>query len=224
MKRAAKIAWSFVGTVLPAFLLFFFVIAPARAPHGGKKSLGGRTIASLQEEEFDRQLLRYHLCYGVDFNAANATLERRRVCKALVVHRLQLALDRPGAFLKEPLEFQCEDTVFAKPNLETSAVSVILKPNAEFAAMDEALSRAVDVADVGESTDRFAKQACEFLTDCKWATRANNFSLRKLGSCFSTPNLTHRKILLDEVAGMLFRVKDSPSKDLYAHLLEEAHK
>lgn len=224
MKRAAKFAWSFVGTVVPALLLFFFLIVPARAPQGGKSSLGGRTIASQQEDEFDRQLLKYHLCYGVQFNPSKATLERRRECKALVVHRLQLALDRPGAFLKDPLEFQCENTVFGKPNLDTSAVSVVLKPNSEFQAMDEALGRSVEVADVAESTDRFVKQSCEFLTDCKWATRPNTFSLRKLASCFSTPNITHRKMLVDEVAGMLFRVPGNRTKELYATLLQEAHK
>jgi hypothetical protein len=224
MKRAAKFAWSFVGTLVPALLLFFFLIVPARAPHGGKKALGGRTIASLQEDEFDRQLLKYHLCYGVNFNPSKATLERRRECKALVVHRLQLALEKPGAYIKDPLEFQCENTVFGKPNLDTSAISVVLKPNAEFQAMDEALSRSVEVTNVAESTHRFVKQACEFLTDCKWATRPDTFSFRKLASCFSTPNLTHRKMLVDEVAGMLFRLPGNRTKELYATLLEEAHK
>ncbi|RZA01471.1 MAG: hypothetical protein EOP11_17415 [Proteobacteria bacterium] len=221
MKRAAKFAWSFVGTLVPAFLLFFFLIGPARAPHGGKNSLGGRTIASTQETEFDRQLLKYHLCYGVDFNPSKATLERRRECKALVVHRLQLALDRPGAYLKDPLEFQCENTVFGKPNLETSAISVVLKPNAEFTAMDEALSRSVEIANVAESTDRAVKQACEFLTDCKWATRPDSLSLRKIGSCLSTPNLTHRRMLVDEVAGMLFKVPGNRTKELYGSLLQQ---
>jgi hypothetical protein len=50
-----------------------------------------------------------------------------------------------------------------------------------------------------------------------------NFSFRKLAACFSTGDLTHRRILLDEVGAMLFRAKENQTKILYAELLEEPH-
>jgi hypothetical protein len=50
-----------------------------------------------------------------------------------------------------------------------------------------------------------------------------NLSFRKLGACFTTGNLTHRKILLDEVGSMIFKSKQSRTKILYADLLQQAH-
>jgi hypothetical protein len=222
MKRALKIAWATTVTIVAAVVLFFAMTTSARAPHGGNSYLGGRTIASLQEEDFDRILLREKICYGVTVNAEKATLDRRRVCKALVVNRLEAALSRPGTYLKEPLEFQCEDTVFGKPRAPASeeALAVVMKPNQEFFAIDNALAAGIDVANVAESTHRRARAACEFLTDCRWATKPDHFSLRKIASCFLTENPTHRKVLLDVVSGMLFHVKSNDSKILYADLLD----
>lgn len=222
MKRVAKMAWSLMATMILAVLFFLFLVAPARAPHGGKTSLGGRSIASMQEKEFDNRLLQFQLCFGVKFNADKATLERRRVCKVVLVHRLSRALSQPGSYFKAPMEFHCEDTVFTRSTASAAGISVLLKPNQEFAAIDRAIEGNLEVATVGESTDNFAKSACEFLTDCKLAMSASNLSFRKLASCFSTGNLTHRKILLDEVGAMIFKSKQNRTKILYAELLEQA--
>lgn len=222
MKRVVKAAWSVFASCVLAAAFFLFLVAPARAPHGGKNSLGGRTIASLQEREFDQRLLFYQLCYGVKFSAEKATLERRRVCKALVVHRLDHALGVPGAYLKSPVAFRCEDTVFSSRKDKENEVS--LQPNREFASIDRLFASHLEKTTVGESTDQFAREACEFLTDCKLATTSYRLSFRKLASCFATGNLTHRKILLDELGAMIFRAKENQTKILYADLLEEAHK
>ncbi len=222
MKRVARIAWSFFATTLLAFLFFLFFISPARAPHGGKNSLGGRSIASLQEQEFDQRILLYQLCYGVKFVAENATVERRRVCKAMLVHELQRVLETPGNHFKVPMEFRCEDTVFTRAK-EAEGISVALQPNKEFQAIEGAVQKNLEQATVGESTDQFARDACSFLTDCKLAMGSKGFSVRKLAACFSTNNITHRKILLNEVGNMVFRAKEN-RKILYADLLEEAHK
>lgn len=225
MKRAVKIAWSSIVTTLLVAIIFFLSVSPARAPSGGKNSLGGRTIASQQEEEFDRKIMRYSLCYGVKFNAEKSTLERRRVCKAMLVHQMEAALQKTGAYLRGPTEFRCEDTAIGKKadSLDGSLI-VQLRPNAEFAAIDTALNQNLEVASVAENDDYFARAACDFLTECKLAMRPNHFSLRKLADCFSTNNLTQRKILLDEVGSMIFRSKSQSTKILYSQLLREAQK
>lgn len=222
MKKVAKVAWSVFASIALAAAFFLFLVTPARAPYGGKNSLGGRTIASIQEREFDHRLTFYQLCFGVKFSAEKATLERRRVCKAMLLHRLDQTLTLPGAYLRSPVEFHCEDTIFSSRKVASD--SVVLKPNKEFAAIDGLFSSQLEQENVAESTDQFAREACEFLTQCKLATTAHQLSFRKLASCFSTGNLTHRKILLNEVGAMLFRAKGSQSKILYADLLEEAHK
>lgn len=223
MRRVAKVAWSLFASVALAAAFFLFLVTPARAPYGGKNSLGGRTIASIQEREFDHRLMFYQLCYGVRFSAEKATLERRRVCKAMLVHRLDQALTVPGAYLKSPVAFRCEDTIFSSRK-EEGDDAIGLKPNKEFAAIDGVFAGQLERATVGESTDQFARDACEFLTGCKLATTSHQLSFRKLASCFTTGDLTHRKILLNEVGAMLFRAKASQTKILYADLLEEAHK
>lgn len=221
MKKAAKLAWSIGAPLGLAMIFFFFMISPARAPAGGKNWTGGRTIASLQEEDFDRRLMRLQLCYGVKVVAEQCTLERRRVCKALLVHELEAALNTQGSYLSTPLEFHCEDTALSKPSVDDDGV-VSLKPNKETAEIQKALSGSVKVAaSTAELSDSHlkAREACEFLTDCKWATRPGTLSMRKLGSCLTTNNAMHRTILLNEVAAMLFGGKSSRRATLYPQLI-----
>lgn len=222
MKRVVKQVWSVLAIVFLTGGLFLFSISPARAPHGGKNSLGGRTIASLQEREFDQKLLQFQLCYSVHFNAERATPERRRVCKALLVHRLDKFLSTPGSYLKAPMEFHCEDTVFSRPkDRSDDFIHVAMQPNKEFEEIDNAIQANLEPGNVGESLDRRVKKACSFLTECKLAMGAQGLSFRKLAQCFSTGNITHRKILLDEVASILFKAKNKQNKILYAELLSD---
>ncbi|MGZ3694911.1 MAG: hypothetical protein ACXWQO_12090 [Bdellovibrionota bacterium] len=221
-KKIVHWAWRWALPILFSVALFFLVIAPARAPRGGKNSLGGRTLASFQEEEFDHRLLSLQLCYGVHFNGENATPGRRRVCKALLVHSLDKVLSTPGAMLKYPVEFRCEDTVFPKSQTQAdSATSVVsLKPNEEFAAIKEALDKSVETVATTEEQALSARETCGFITDCKWAMRPQALSFRKLASCISTPDITRRKIVLDEFGAMLFRVKGRQGQVLISKLLE----
>ncbi len=221
MKKITKAAASLAATCLLALLFFFGLVVPARAPHGGKKSLGGRTIASLQEQDFDHKLLRFQLCYGVRFQAESSTLERRRVCKALLVHQLSQALHAPGAYFRSPIHFRCEDTAFLrKPADENTAVN--LRPNKEFVEINRIIRQELEREPTLDADDAKAKLACDLLTDCKWAMRT--LSLRKLLSCFTTRDIAHRKILVDEVGAMLFHAKSGESKILYSELLQEARK
>jgi hypothetical protein len=221
-KKVVHWVWRIAVPFLLVTIFFFVVIEPARAPRGGKNSLGGRTLASLQEEEFDHRLLSLQLCYGVKFNGDSATPQRRRVCKALLVHSLNKVLAAPGAILKFPVDFRCEDTVFPKniPAADTVGLSVVLKPNEEFPAIKDALDKSIETVAATEDQALSARQTCEFLTDCKWAMRPQNLSFRKLASCVGTPDMARRKIVLDEFGAMLFRVKSRQSQVLISQLLQ----
>lgn len=220
MKRAVKLAWSLGAPTLLAVLLFLFLANPARAPMGGKRWTGGRTIASLQEEDFDRRLLRLQLCYGVKVVAEQCTLERRRVCKALVVHEIEQAVEAPGAYLKAPVEFHCQDTAVGKPLLDDEN-TVSLRPNSEVASIRGALGSLLSHFDgPNERQHGKAREACEFLTQCKWSMRPQSLSLRRVASCVATPDATHRKILLNEAGAMLFGGKNNRRNTLYSRLTE----
>lgn len=198
MKRSFKIAGSVGTSFALAILFFFFVVDPVHAPSGGKLWTGGRTIATLQEQgDFDKRLLRLQICYGVKLTADSCTLERRRVCKVMLVHEIESQVEQAGKFLKSPVEFRCEDTALARPGLDDDAVS--LRPNAENAAIKTALDPLLrSVSPQNPAVDARARAACEFLTDCKWAMRPSSFSLRKLASCATTANATHRSLAARE--------------------------
>ncbi|MGZ3651568.1 MAG: hypothetical protein ACXWR1_07715 [Bdellovibrionota bacterium] len=223
MKRAVRLAWS-VGTPLAlTVLFFFFLVLPARAPSGGKLWTGGRTIASLQEEDFDKRLMKLQLCYGVKLVADQCTLERRRVCKAMLVHEAESVFEAPGHFLKTPMEFHCEDTAVGRSILEDDD-AVSLRPNAEITAIKTAIGTGLQESAPTATAHAEAREACEFITDCKWAMRPQSFSFRKLASCMTTGNATHRKILLNEVGAMLFGGKSGRRRTLYPNLVEAGGK
>ena len=223
MRRAVKVAVSLGVTLALALVISFLMISPARAPSGGKLWTGGRTIASLQEEDFDKRLLKLQLCYGIRIDTEQCTLERRRVCKALVAHEMEAALEAPGAYLRIPIDFRCDDTAVGKPiGMEDDAVS--LRPNGELDAIQSALRSALLQNGSGDSRHGEARSACEFLTDCKWATRPQTFSIRKLTSCAVTPNAVHRRILLNEVGAMVFGGKGGRRTTLYPALVEASGK
>lgn len=222
MRKAARMAWTFFFTIVVTTLFFFLPITPARAPHGGKNLLGGRTIASMQEEEFDRKLLKYQLCYGVNFNSASTTLERRRVCKAMLMHQLDLAFEKSGAYLRAPVEFQCDDTAFGKKEWENSGVAVVaLKPNAEEESIERALASYIDYKKINSVEEGAVKEACDFLTSCKTSMRTLSF--RQIGTCLTTKNVMHRRVLLDEIGTMIFSSRTEP-RFLYTELVEQPRK
>lgn len=217
MKRAAKVAFSVGTSALLSVLFFFFLVAPARAPSGGKLWSGGRTIASLQEEDFDKRLLKLQLCYGAKLVADQCTLERRRVCKAMLLHESEGALEPSGHYLRSPVEFHCEDTAVGHPVLDEDAV--LLRPNAEISAIHAAFEGNLQESPTVPAAHKSAREACEFLTDCKWAMRPQTFSIRKIASCVFTGDGTHRQILFSEVGAMLFGGKAARRRTLYPNLV-----
>lgn len=219
MKKRAKVLWSRWGasSVLATFL-FFLVVARAHAPAGGKQFTGGRTIASLQEEDFDRRLLKLNLCYGVRLEASQCMLERKRVCKAVVVHELEGALEKAGNYLHSPMEIHCEDTAVGKPWGDDEIVS--LRPNAEIRELRAALKKDLRGSSAGQDQHNQIREVCEFLTDCQWAMRPSSLSLRKLASCLTTDNALHREMLLNEIGSILFHKNQATRTALYPQLEE----
>lgn len=221
MKKVTKIAWSVLFTTFLSAFLFLVNTGPARAPHGGKKFITNRSIASLQEEDFDKQLALYEICYGVKLNTDGCTLERRRVCKAMLVHRLDSTLAEPGTFFRQPLNFDCQDTAFKKKLASLEEAQIPLKPNAEFQAIDRAIEDSIYRETVDTWKDRKARLACSYLVDCKQAMTGHNISLRKVRECMLTKDLAHRKILLDHLGSLVFRVNTkNRSRFLYAEFLD----
>jgi hypothetical protein len=217
MKRAVKVAFSVGTSALLSLLFFFFLMSSARAPSGGKLWSGGRTIASLQEDDFDKRLLKLQLCYGVKLVADQCTLERRRVCKAMLVHESETALEPSGNFLKSPVVFHCEDTAVGHPVLDEDAVT--LRPNAEISSIHAAFEGNLQASSPAPGVHKGVRESCEFITDCKWAMRPQSFSFRKIASCITTGDSTNRRILLNEVGAMLFGGKAARRHTLYPNLM-----
>jgi len=221
MRKAMRMAWSGFVTVLFATVIFFVLIQPAKAPKGNKRSLGGRTIASIQEEEFDRVLQQYQECYGVRFVAATATPERRRVCKAVLVHQLSQALGESGTYFVAPVEFRCENTAMGRRSWynEMNHAVAALQPNTELATIDAILKEQLDRRQVSMDVDARARDACAFISSCKRALSFERFSLRKIGTCFTDNNALHRRMMVDTVGEFVF--PRSREKLLIADLLHE---
>jgi hypothetical protein len=221
MKKIMGFAWSSVSTALVCAMLFFGMITPARAPKGGRGSLGGRTIASIQEEDFDKKLLNYQVCYGVSFDAGNATQERRRACKAMLVHKLEGAFAKRGTFLTSPVLFRCENTSFGAEQWQDwqEHPVVALHPNHEFLAIEALLARYSDSIQVDTDREQNARETCHFLSECKDALRFDHFSFRRVSSCLLDDSAERRTYMLDTIGNMLFRSKFSHERLLFAEIL-----
>lgn len=206
MRKAMRLAWSGFVTVFFAVIIFFVLIQPAKAPQGNKKSLGGRTIASIQEEEFDRILQQYQVCYGVRFVAQKATPERRRVCKAVLVHWLSQAFGESGSYFAVPVEFQCENTAMGRRSWfgDLNHPIVALQPNTESETIEGVLKEYLDRKEVSVDVDMRVRDACSFISRCKRALSFNQFSVRRVGSCFADNNSLHRRMMVDLVGEFVF--------------------
>src|SRR3989338_2914727 len=116
---------------------------PAIAPKGEFFFSANRTLASLQEQEFDRELNRLRLCYGVGFESLNISLDRRRSCKAILVKKLKHAVVDTAKYFARPIKFQCQDTA------ETDAIwedwrgnfIIMLQPNSEKERIDTMIAK-----------------------------------------------------------------------------------
>ncbi len=221
MQRAVRIVWSGFVTLFFAALIFFIFVGPAKAPKGNKRSLGGRTIASVQEEEFDRTLYEYSTCYGIRFVAKQATPERRRVCKAILVHQLGQSLAETGTYFPIPVEFRCENTAMGQRIWfnDLSQPIAALQPNSEFVTIDEIVKKNLEHDNVPMEVDNKVRDACHFIANCKRALRFETFSIRKIASCFTDDDSLHRRMMVDTVGDLVF--PNSREKLLVADLLHE---
>ncbi|MCO5143660.1 MAG: hypothetical protein M9962_11275 [Oligoflexia bacterium] len=220
MKQATKYTFSFLGILFVSVIMFLANTNPARAPHGGKKNLGGRTIASLQEEDFDRKLLHFQVCYGIHFDPGDSTLERRRVCKAILLNQLEQTLEAQGVYVSEKVIFRCANTVFDKPSSGGDVAVGVLSPNNEFKTIHEVLNPRLEKASIAASIDGKARNACTFLTNCKWILEQPQVSYRKVAQCLMTKSSDHRRLILDELSAKLFGVSGHVDL-LYSYLVKK---
>jgi hypothetical protein len=221
MQKAVRMVWSGFVTACLAVVIFFIFIGPAKAPKGDKHSLGGRTIASIQEEDFDRTLQRYNICYGVRFAANQATPERRRVCKAILVHRLEQSLAETGTYFPMQVEFRCENTAMGRKIWydDLNQPVVALQPNAEFDSIEDLIKQHLDRKQVSASVDNQVRDACQFISRCKRALRFETFSIRRVASCFTDDDSLHRRMMVDTISDLVF--PKAKEKLLVADLLHE---
>lgn len=211
MKKSLCFLWRNIFAGIFVLLLFWVSIPSARAPMGNKKFLGGRTIASIQEEDFDKTLYRYQYCYGLQLRGERATQERRRACKAILVRSIEEALQRkPGAYFRHNMVFQCEDTALGplhwKDTKQEDTTIIALRPNHEEIVIAQAILENLDyVSSASPELEAKAKDICNFYVDCKKAMRLENFSVRKIGSCLAERDEYKRRVILNSVSKLIFR-------------------
>src|SRR5690606_7039440 len=153
-----------------------------------------------------RILYRYNACYGVRFEGELATPERRRVCKAILVHNLEQSLSEVGTYFNTQVEFRCENTAMGRRlwSDELNKPIAALQPNTEFDTIAEVFRKRLEKKEVLPRVDEKARSACEFVSRCKWALRFDSFSIRRIASCFAADDSLHRTLMVDTVANVIF--------------------
>ena len=172
----------------------------------GGPEVPGRSLAALQETEFDSKLDRYRQCYGIKVSYKQASVGRRRACKALLVHRLGDVLAAPGAYFSVPLRFECQNTAKGYTkwiNWENHPV-LKLKPNQEYKVIDLAITNYLKT---GKNSSKWlkAKKACDFLIQCRGKLSWSQLSFDTVRRCFWNTDELARSILRDELLASLFK-------------------
>ncbi len=203
-------------------LLFITWNTLAQAPAGEDLGIySGRSIAQIQEEDFDRRLNRYRHCYGVQVSYENASEGRRRACKALVVHKIGKALEAPGAYFNLPLSFECQNTGagFTQWYDWKSNPVLKLKPNQEYEVIEHAIENYLKNSFNAARWSR-AQEACDFYLECRDALSFSKWNFRNLKRCFwKSDSGVATRILQQELISSVFN-KD-PDGLIVPRMLEE---
>lgn len=166
-----------------------------------------RSLAAIQEKEFDHKLNRFNRCYGVQLSYEHASEGRRRSCKALVVHRIGSALEEQGAYFSSPLRFECQNTAAGqteKTEWQTEPV-FRLKPNLEYEVLDKAIQNYLVKVEANQDWQR-AVATCEFYLECRNDLSWSNLTFRTIRRCLmgADSNLVSR-LLQREILDTIFR-------------------
>lgn len=207
-------SWSLCISI---YVLFFSAISieSARAPHGGRSALGGRTIASEQEKDFDSKIRFYDVCYGISLDAVRASFERRRVCKAMLLNRLDALFNRSGIETSKKIQFDCLETHLEKD--QTAEKRVELLPNREAEVIDQTLKEITQEKHVSYEEDAAARSLCRRLVDCQQSYRGGQLAFRKIWQCATDPSAKHRRLFLDGLLSSFFSTAIDQSR-LYSSL------
>lgn len=216
------LVWTIQFPIVAVFAFYFFSkMAVAPRFHQPEVDHVERSIASLQERFFDQRLKHYEYCYGVNFvDSENVEANRRRACKAMLVHQLDKVLGKPGSYLTSSLQFRCQGTGSGLSKWETWRAQpvFVLKPNFEMRIIREALEKNYAVSS-DEVAWNQAQNLCTRMQECQKATRPDTFSWRKLKSCMVTLNNEMRRVVLVDLVSNLFRTK--PNRLLVAQIINQ---
>lgn len=189
-----------------AIVLLLLFVSPAIAPQGDKRDPGGRTLASIQEEEFDDRLFRLETCYGVRFAVGDIARDRRRACKAILLHEIETALAAPGAVFRTPVLFRCEDTA-SKPSVSKDSADrpvFALRPNDDYAQIDRVLTQYLRTAEVTTEEDKEQRRVCQAAIHCQKLLRFRTFGLGRIRACVSGEGSLRQKLVLTALSQVLF--------------------
>lgn len=188
------------------FLIFPLTYRFALAPVGDKHALGGRTIASVQEEEFDLRLERLRFCYGVRLQAHDVSIDRRRACKAIVVNKLRQILGQRGVYLVQPLHIDCQDRSNGQAEWrEWDGTPVLaLKPNNEREMIDRIKEKYLVESEISAEKQQNADAACERILHCQKLVQWSAMAPIKAASCVLDRDAGRRRIIMDLIADQMF--------------------
>lgn len=204
------------------FFVFYLFAIDADAPrfHAKQNDKVDRSIAALQESFFDKKLQHYEYCYGVKFFKTEVEANRRRACKAMLVHKLDNALSEPGTYLTASLQFRCQGTGGGLSKWENWRAQpvYVLKPNHEMKTIDQAITKNLAKTEDDHSWQR-AYGLCKKMQECKRATQKESFSWVKVKSCLVTLDNDMRRVVFVDYISRFFRTK--PSRLLMAQIINQ---
>ena len=195
-----------LASLVLAILTFSYRLA--LAPQGDKRALGGRTIASVQEEEFNRKLERFDFCFGARFHNGDVSMDRRRVCKAIVVQKLNGLLNKPGVFLSRPIRLQCQDSPRGpKEWKDWDGTPVIaVRPNRELEVVEHISANYLVHREISSLQQQRADAACEHVLYCQKAVQWSAIAPMDTLRCALDKDPQRRRIILDLIANQMFHV------------------
>lgn len=221
--RLLQIFYNALITTLTVGMLIF--ASPAEAPADKKMQAKAkkRTIAALQEVEFDQRLERLELCYGVRVSFGDPSVSRRRTCKAIIVHDLRNALNASGTHFSKPLRFHCQSTGTGTTRFfdEDGTPVFRLKPNKEHQAIENALKNHLVQANNPGGWIK-GLRACDFYLECQKRLKWSEVNFNIVNRCIFQAGAEGRQLLWESFRSSVFN--SAPEQTLMNRYLGSATK
>lgn len=190
----------------------------AEAPSGGRNTPGGRSIANLQEEEFDSKLQRYELCYGIRVQANSVSQLRRKTCKAQILKSLDKLLAEGDRYFEEVINFECRDYASVVKSTKSLSESILVAP--ENNGYEELLAKFLITRKSDPILIEHAEHACKKLQRCVQNDRLGHFSLPTFLACALESDPYVRRATWDLYASKLFNRSPATNKVISHYLAQ----